>query len=462
MIDLIFKASKDAKGLAVVEVLLGDQAIARDSLDLISADDRRRFALAIVDKVPAVSVDAIESELMAINLERLPGAESRRSDKGPRPKLVCMADVESRPVQWLWEGRLPAGRVSMIVGMPGLGKSFLTCDMAARVTTGRAWPDGAPCDRGSVILISCEDDPGDTIRPRLDAHGADVSRVHLLSGSLVRDADGKESELMFTLADVLILEAALDAVPDCRLIVIDPIGSYLGGRTDAHRDNEVRAVLAPVAMLAEKTGAAVLMVAHRRKSNGGSADDSALGSRAFTGLARAVWHLSADPNDADRRLWLPGKTNLARRPNGLAFRISGLGSAGCVDWESDPVDMSADDALVEERAKHEDEGSAVDEAENWLAIKLDQGPQFVKQLKSDARVDGISGRTLDRASTRLKVVKGPDGLAGPWVWRLPGQVSPPEPSLVQSRQDEFFGETGETVARLCEDGGSGDRERGYL
>lgn len=391
-----------------------------------------------------------------------PEPEAKAKEPRVRPKLICLADVEPRPVRWLWQDRLPAGRVSMIVGMPGLGKSFLTCDMAARVTTGRMWPDGSPCERGSVILISCEDDPGDTIRPRLDAHGADVNQVHLLSGSLVRDADGKESELMFSLSDVSVLESALSAVEDCRLIVIDPIGSFLGGRTDAHRDNEVRAVLAPVAMLAERTGAAVLMVAHRRKSSGGTADDSALGSRAFTGLARAVWHLSADPDDDERRLWLPGKNNLAKRTSGLAFRIVGPGAEGRVDWEPDAVGMSADDAMARERTGDNGERSAVDEAEAWLIDNLDQTGRPAKELKRYARGDGIKDRTLDRAADRLGILRGPDGFGGPWMWRMPCIVSPSDPSFLQSRQGGNSGETDETVARLDEPGETPERERGYL
>lgn len=391
-----------------------------------------------------------------------PRDEAKPSHGSPRAKLVCMASVSPRPVNWLWQDRIAAGRVSMIVGVPGMGKSFLTCELAAHVTCGRPWPDGAPCERGGVLLISCEDDPADTIRPRLDAHGADVSRVHLLAGSLVRSSDGTESELMFSLADLSVLESAIDAVENCRLIVIDPIGSFLGGRTDAHRDNEVRAVLAPVAQLAERTGAAVLMVAHRRKSLGGSADDSALGSRAFTGLARAVWHLSADPEDDERRLWLPGKNNLAKRVSGLAFRIVGAGAEGRVEWETEPVNLSADDAMVRERATADGPRSATDEAVSWLSLNLDGNGRTAKELKAAARADGISYRTLERASEQLAIVKGPDGFGGPWLWRLPGPVSPDSGSVTQSRQGEKLGETAETVARVRGDGETGNRERGFL
>jgi RecA-family ATPase len=221
-----------------------------------------------------------------------------------------------------------------------------------------------------VILISAEDDPADTIRPRLDAHGADARKVHLLSAVRRVDKDGQSSEVMFTLADVAALEAALKTRPDCRLIVVDPIGSFLGGRTDAHRDNEVRSVLAPVARLAEKYGPAVLVVAHRRKSTGDSADDLALGSRAFTAIARAVWHLSRDGKDKARRLLLPGKNNLAIEGGGLAFTITGAPPA--LAWERDPVSMSADEALaVENDDKADSESGPEPEARNqaadWLA-----------------------------------------------------------------------------------------------
>lgn len=243
------------------------------------------------------------------------------------PILTCMADVEPRAISWLWPGRIPLGRITLLVGRPGEGKSFFTIDAAAHVTTGTPWPDGSFCPQGSVILISAEDDPGDTIRPRLDAHYAEVRRVHLLSAVQRVDGEG-QYERLISLADVDAIEAALVKLPDCKLIVVDPIGSFLGVGTDSHRDNDVRSVLAPIAKLAEKYGPAVLVVAHRRKSAGTVADDLALGSRAFTGIARAVWHLTRDTDNKERRLLLPGKNNLAREKDGLAFSIIGEPARG--------------------------------------------------------------------------------------------------------------------------------------
>lgn len=320
------------------------------------------------------------------------------------------------------------GRITLLVGRPGEGKSFLTTDMAARITTGTPWPDGSDCPAGSVILISAEDDPGDTIRPRLDAHYADVRKVHLLSAVRRTGEDGQPYEVLFTLADVAALESALKTLPDCRLIVVDPIGSFLGGDTDAHRDNEVRGVLAPVAKLAEKYGPALLVVAHRRKSAGSIADDLALGSRAFTGIARAVWHLSRDNENKARRLLLPGKNNLAPEGNGLAFAI--VGDPAAVAWEHDPVAMSADDALAVENGiggddhKPGPEPETRSQAAEWLRELLKAGPLESAKVKDEGKAAGYAWRTLHRAKDELGIRPYRERFGGNWTWKLPDAPAP--------------------------------------
>lgn len=189
-----------------------------------------------------------------------------------------------------------------------------------------------------------ENDPGDTIRPRLDAHAADPTRVHLLRAVTRIGPKGGATEAAFTLADIDALDQTLKVVADCVLVIVDPIGTFIGGGVDAHRGNEVRSVLAPLAALAERTGAAVLLVAHQRKGAASHADDLVLGSRAFTGIARSVLHLLADPDDDKRRLLLPGKSNLSRPADGLAFTIGG--NPARIEWEPDPVAMTADGVLA--------------------------------------------------------------------------------------------------------------------
>lgn len=271
--------------------------------------------------------------------------------------------------------------------------------------------------------MSAEDDPGDTIRPRLDAHGADVRRVHLLNSVRKIDEDGPYERLI-TLADVELIEQALQHLTDCKLIVVDPIGSYLGGQTDAHRDNEVRQVLTPIAKLAEKYGVAVVAVAHRRKGAADHADDLALGSRAFTGIARAVWHVSRDPRNSARRLFLPGKNNLAIEGDGLAFSIDG--EPARVHWESTPVTMTANDAVeLEASTNHGKRGPQADalhEAMSWLKNVLAKGPRLAKELLEEwTQGLGGSGTTLKRARSDLKVEAFRPKVPGAWWWRLPSK-----------------------------------------
>jgi hypothetical protein len=360
------------------------------------------------------------------------------------PILTCMADVEPRDVQWLWKGRIPLGRLTLLVGVPGKGKSFVSMDLAARVSTGRNHADGRECPSGSVILISCEDDPADTIRKRLDAHGADVSRVHLLSGVRHVDADGEVCELMLTLADVDTLEAVLKTISDCVLIIVDPAGSYLGGKTDMHRDNEVRAVLAPVAKLAEKYGVAVLLIAHRRKMAGGSADETALGSRAFTGICRSVLHLMSDPQDKTRRFLLPGKCNLTAEGSGLAFRIvSDAEGRGVVAWEAGAVDMSADEGIEAEGGKGHNRESAQTDAEEWLRTFLADGmARLSSEIEVEAQKAGISKRTLWRAKTDCGIVARCSGFGGAWTWRLRNQAKNAE--YAKSPNTQTLAHTGTT------------------
>lgn len=354
-----------------------------------------------------------------------PDLDQRRPELGREPPsnpvLVCMADVQPRQVQWLWPGRVALGRITLVGGFPGLGKSFLTTDMASRVSTGASWPDGSPCPAGSVILISAEDDPSDTIRPRLDAHHADVRRVHLLSAVRRRTKDGRDCEVLFALEDVVALDTALQAHTDCRLVVIDPIGSFLGRRTDAHRDNEVRGVLAPVARLAEKYGPAIVVVSHWNKAWSSVADDLILGSRAFTGIARAVWHLISDVEDKNRQLLLPGKNNLAPGRGGLAFRIQGDPPA--LVWEPDPVNMSADDALgLKNRAasnkKPGPKPKARDTAAEWLANLLASGPLAAGEVREAAEAAGCSWRTVQRAADTIEVKRTRSEFKGGWIWEL--------------------------------------------
>ncbi|KKL07141.1 hypothetical protein LCGC14_2588990, partial [marine sediment metagenome] len=181
------------------------------------------------------------------------------------PILIRLSDVKPEPLTWLWPGRMPLGKVTVISGDPGLGKSVITLDIAARVSKGTAWPDlpDTTNPSGSVILLSAEDDVADTIRPRLDAAEADVSRIAVLEAVRYPNPEsGAWEKKMFSLRrDLSALEKAIKKLGDVRLIVIDPITAYLDG-TDSHKNADVRGLLAPLSELAAKHKVAVLAVSH--------------------------------------------------------------------------------------------------------------------------------------------------------------------------------------------------------
>jgi putative DNA primase/helicase len=331
------------------------------------------------------------------------GAE--RHANATREAVTCFADIEPQEVAWLWPERIPLGRLTVLAGRPGVGKSFVTVDFASRVSTGMAWPDGSVNESaGGVLFFAAEDDPADTIRPRLDAAGADNERVYYC-----RNVDLAE------------IESRIDRVPDCRLVVIDPIGSYLGRCVDAYRENEVRAVLEPLAEIARRRSIAVILVAHTRKAWASFADDSVLGSRAFVGLPRAVWHVTKDPQDRMRRLFLPGKSNLSRETSGLAFRI--VPNPARVQWLG-PVDLQADDLAVEESIrgrKPEARNAAVD----WLQKLLREKPMSVQKIRKAAQKAGFSWATVRRAAEMLPIERRKKAFGGGWEWRLESDAKMP-------------------------------------
>ncbi len=336
---------------------------------------------------------------------------------GSRAVMRCLANVSPELIRWLWLGRIACGKVTLIVGDPGLGKSFATLDIAARVSTGATWPDGRPSISGSVILLSAEDDAADTIRPRLDALGADLSRIHILDGVRSEDSEtGEAVERAVTLADTNVLAEAIDSVTDVRLAIVDPISAYLG-TADSHKNAEIRSLLAPLAKFAAARGIAVVAVSHLNKG-AGSAIYRIMGSLAFTAAARAVWVVAKDKDDETRRLLLPVKNNLATDSGGLAYRIKTHDNAPFVEWEPDPVLVDVSDALASPPG--DEEGSFRQEAAKWLTEILARGPMTVKALKHEASGAGFSWRTIERAKSAVGAVARKQEFSGGWwCWELP-------------------------------------------
>ncbi len=347
-------------------------------------------------------------------------APTRPKPATPSAIMRPFSEIKPEILKWLWPGRIPLGKLTLLIGDPDRGKSVCSIDIAAHVSRGASFPDGAACEQGPVIIASAEDDPADTIRPRLDYAGADVARVHILEGMCITLSDSSTVERAFDLeTGIAALEDALSRIRGVRLIIIDPISAYLGG-SDSNTNAEVRGVLAPLAALAAKYGVAVLCITHLRKS-AGPAVHRAIASIAFVAAARAVWAIASDPSDPDRRLMLAVKQNLAPSIGGLAFRIGARNGLPYVDWESGTVSLTADDVLNIEDRHH----SERTDAEHWLREYLADGPVEAQETIKAANKAGITKTTLWRAADSLSVVKRKLGGRGAgWEWSRPDSKNP--------------------------------------
>lgn len=375
---------------------------AKDVSDWVAAGGTRAQLLDLATAPQAAEAQPAQQPKQE---ERRIGAVTRR-----------LSTVTPRAVRYLWDGRLPLGKISVVAGRPGLGKSLLAQELAAAVSLGRpVVPGEAPCPRGGVILLAGEDGLEDTVVPRLLAAGADTERIVAIEA-----VNAPTGERIFALSeDLTELEAVIDTEldGDCRLVIIDPPTSFLGrpGQVDSHRDSDVRAVLGPLALLAERRDLAVLLVAHHRKSAGASADQAVSGSLAFGAAARAIWHVAPGPVDRMVRLLLPGKCNLGPQAVGLKFRIDSHGSAPRIGWLGS-VDAHADDYMSEGAAGPGRPPKESAFAEEWLRDRLSSGPVLAKVVEDEAARAGINDRTLRRVKQAIGVKSCRPGTTGPWYW----------------------------------------------
>lgn len=359
-----------------------------------------------------IEVEALAAATSTMNLSDLIGG----------PVVRNLSEVPSEPIRWLWPGRIPLGKVTVIAGEGGVGKSFLTTDVAARVTRGKAWPDGAPGIIGSVVLANAEDDAGDTVRPRFEAAEGDPSQALLLEGIRRVADDGKVSERGFTLAHVADLSRAIERAPDCKLVIIDPVGAFLGG-IDSYNEAEVRSLLAPLAKLAAERGVALVLVMHVNRRTGAPAMSRLMGSSGFGNAARAVWMVTKDKAVPGRRLLLPAKFNVGGDRNGLAFSIvaadgDGRDGPSVIVWDPEPVTTTADEAMAAEAANPDE----VDERQHvkaWLFETLQHGALASNEVFKLAEQNGLPEKKVRGAARDLKVHMAPAGVRKPWMWSLP-------------------------------------------
>lgn len=377
-------------------------AAQRRRLVTLAQDIQRRAA------DPTQDLDSIAHDLRT-------AAEGLNNGSGPRGVTITpFSEVSPGSVDWLWPGRIPAGMLTVLDGDPGLGKSTATLAIAARLSRGHAMPDGAPgpAPAGTVVL-SAEDDLARVIRPRLDAAGADVARIATLR---VRDEEGLRAPVI-SATDLAAVEQAVHAI-GARLVIVDPLVAYLPSDVNAQRDQDVRRALAGLRDLAERTGAAVLVVRHLNKTGAGNPLYRGGGSIGIIGAARAGLLLAADPDDptGEARVLACTKMNLAPRPPALRLRLVAEGGAHPhVVWDGESQHTATSLLAVPVDAG---ERTVLDEACDYLRTAMASGEAPVAELRRDAP---CSLRTLESAKARIGAkARRADGR---WLWYLPPPIT---------------------------------------
>lgn len=315
-----------------------------------------------------------------------------------------LSNYKAGEVSWLWQDRLARGKLTLIAGDPGLGKSYVTLDFASSVSNG--YMGDRP---GGTLILSAEDHPGDTIRPRLERIGANIDRIHVMAG--VKYEDRLHAVRLDRDMDALI--RAAHAVPNLRLVVVDPVSAYMG-KADSNNNAEVRALLHELSLFAERAGVAVVCVTHLNKAdqNPRKAVYRAMGSLAFTAAARMVWMVSRHPDDPDKRVMSLVKSNIGPQVPPMVFTVRG----GRFEWLDEKCSLDAD--TIEGGGEMVDQVSAVEEAESFLRQLLADGPVQAADGIFQAATLGITERTLARARRRIGVVARKR--SGNWDWVLEG------------------------------------------
>jgi hypothetical protein len=339
-------------------------------------------------------------------------------------------------VTWLWLWRLGLGKLALLEGDPDLGKSWVALDLSARLSTGRPMPDGSP-GLGpapvNVLLFNGEDSHADTICPRLLALGADLDHV------FVQDGAGADlNERLSLPSQVQTLDVLMSQCRP-RLLVLDPVVSFLDSSVNLNSDRSVRRALRPLALLAARYDGAVLLIYHLKKRGGDQALYRGLGSIAFTAACRSAWLVGADPEQPGRHILAQVKNNLAPPQPSLAFRLDGQpAQTPSLLWLG-PSALSCNQLLAGHRR-----AAARDDASRFLAAFLAQGPRSSREVWTAAQEQGLSERTLKRAKRRLGLRSqkaSRDGVTQ-WYCLLPSQklAADPEPPSQTPNLDAYLAE----------------------
>lgn len=373
--------------------------------------------------VPHIDVSAMVANGIAAYRRQHPEASTTaKPDKSSKRSvtLVQCSTIEAKPITWLWNGFIPQAKLTLLAGAGGTGKSTLAFNFAGIVSNGGAWPDGSRCAvPGNVLIWSSEDDPADTIVPRLMAVGASLQQCGIISGAI--DENGLRCP--FDAArDMHRLREAINHIGGVSLLVIDPIVTAVTG--DMHKANDVRRSLQAIIDFAAEMNCAVLGITHFAKGTAGkNSAERVIGSQAFAALARMVL-VAAKEEESNRRVFTRAKSNNSVDTGGFSYTIeAGTLTNGIevtrIAW-GESLEGSSRSILSEVEGDANEESGQLGMAKQFLLTTLRNGPTPSKELLEHAReAYGVSAITLRRAQKELGIVATKSTFAGGWNWSLP-------------------------------------------
>jgi putative DNA primase/helicase len=351
-------------------------------------------------------------------------------------QTICASDIPVEPLVWLWKNWLAEGKLHILAGVGKVGKTTLALRLAATISTGGSWPDGSEAERGSVLIWSGEDQPGDTLVPRLKVIGANTDRIHFLDHVL--DQSGKRPFNPAT--DFTVLSEKLTAIRDCKLLIIDPIVSTIKG--NANHNNDVRQSLEPIIRLASEHKVAVIGITHLTKNSGESTPlDQVTGSLAFTAAARFVWIAASGYLEGEKvKVFSQVASNLGKEAGSFFYETGERelpetkSEYSYIKWGG-PISDDVSDLLKRMRVRSEYK-SKTDEAADRIRELLADGPKDSETVKKTLSREDYSKGTIDSAKkiAGVQAVKSPSS-NGPWMWQLASK----NPNQYRRTQDPDVG-----------------------
>ena len=361
--------------------------------------------------------------------------------------LEKLCDIPAKPQGWVWNGVIPEGQVTLLTGEPGVGKSLFAMDAIAQVTWGQREPstkENEQGEPGQVILFSGEDGIASVVRKRLELTGAALHLINVVvddTNTPLEKGKSRRTRLDDD-AEIESLELYLSLLREsgepCRLVVIDPVNSFLDA-TNGRNDDKLRKTMEKLTDLAHRSGVAILLIAAPSKVEKGKRGSWKPTSPVVAQVARSVWTIVHDPMEPGRRILLPIKTNLCETPPGHGFTIQNQRICWEKEWVPQTAEQFVAEATETQRLQHVAENSELSRVTNWLQDRLADAPVYTNVLIAEAITHEISEKTLRRAMMLLGCRTGKEPKAdGRWFWQLPAPLTVPDSSSrLVPRVDKF-------------------------